>query len=177
MRKPLFALVAFLLASGPSDEPAAPDAAPMVAQSLPPLTEATWAFSDNGTLYLVGKTSGQVVKVRADNATPAPEPEKPRPKPVPVDSFKPVAAFLFFDMHNFNPEQAALKTDTALKEAASRAGVPLYAAFVDDPEFSGPTWQAAIGRTGTPCLVMLDKDNKPKTVKITSRNDVLEALK
>lgn len=177
VRKPLFAFMAFLLASGPAPEPAAPDSAPVVAQSLPPLADSSWAFTDNGTLYLVGKTSGQVIKIRADNSSPNIEPEKPRPKPVPVDNFQPVAAFLFFDAQHLTVDQAAIKTDSSLKDAASRAGVPLFCAFADDPDFTGPTWQAAINRTGTPCMVLLDKANKPKTVKINSRADVLEALK
>jgi len=180
MRKPALALLSFLLVgSGSNPEPLVDpvaDPVPMVAHTVPPSSESQWGFGDGGSYYLVGKTTGSVTILRASNIPPEPD-RKPRPAPRPVAEFKPVAAFLFFDPRNFTVDQAAIKTDPDLRAAASRAGVPLYSVFSDESEFAGPTWQSAIGQTGTPCLVLLDKANRPKTVKIQTAADVLEALK
>jgi hypothetical protein len=134
-------------------------------------------FGDGGSFFLVGKTTGIVTIVRTGESAQVEPDRKPPPKPTPVAEFKPVAAFLFFDSKNFTVAQATIKNDVSLREAASRLGVPLYSVFSDEAEFAGPTWQSAIGQTGTPCLVLLDKANKPKTVKIQTVADVLEALK
>lgn len=174
MLKPLFALLVVLFASGPAPELTP---APIMAHSIPPLAESSWAFSDGGSFFLVGKTTGTVTIVRSGESAQVEPDRKPTPKPTPVAEFKPVAAFLFFDSKNFTVAQATIKNDVSLREAASRLGVPLYSVFSDESEFSGSTWQAAIKQTGTPCLVLLDKDNKPKTVKIQTGADVLEALK
>lgn len=102
---------------------------PIIAQSLPAISEPSWSFADGGAVYFVGKETGNVTVIRAD-ARPRPAP-KPQPTPPPV-VVKPVAwATLILPADKLTPEMAAWRTDAEIRKAMSDGKI-VYRSYLDN---------------------------------------------
>jgi hypothetical protein len=175
MHKPLLAFLTLLIASGsaPADSP------DITAQSLPAITEPSWSFSDNGSVYLVGKQSGRVTIIRS--ADPQPEPEKPRPKPPPVPDQITGVKWFSVIVDPSNPEQAAWRTSTDLRKAVEAKGIEFrtYASIEQDIDTLG--FRQMLTTSGTPCVILQDGGGKmlkvisPKTLDDLTK--IVEAIK
>lgn len=155
--KYLPALLAALAIGGNDDAIVPPLPGGIQAQSVPPLTEASWSFSDNGATYFVGKQTGRIVILRSDRTPePAPQPA-PVPPPVPIVE---KAAWISLVVDPADSQAATYRTDPQARLAISRAGVEFrsYAATERDIDTLG--FRSIVTETGLPTVILQDKTGK-----------------
>ena len=89
------------------------------ATSLPAMSESSWIFVDGGNTFLVGKQSGSVLILRSGDE---PRPQ-PRPIPIPIPDTLTGVKWLSVIVDTDNPDQAAWRTDSALRTEVERKAI------------------------------------------------------
>ena len=183
MSRPLIAAVALLLTGQtPSPEPLPTPSPPaqISAQSLPPIAESTWQFTDQGTVYLVGKQSGKVTIIRG--GLPAPD-EKPVPPPPIPPGPAPLGGVKWFSVvvDPNSPEQAAWRTDTQLRREVLSRGIQFRTYLATEADIDQLGFQSVVGSTGTPTVILQDAQGKMLKVmrpqNLSDIVDLVEAIK
>lgn len=150
---------------------------PIIAQSLPAIAEPSWSFVDAGTVYFVGKETGNVTVIRAD-ARPRPAP-KPQPTPPPV-VVKPVAwATLILPADKLTPEMAAWRTDAEIRKAMSDGKI-VYRSYLDtESDIDQLNFRPFIAKDlGLPQVVTQAVDGSVIQAKtVQSTQDIVNAIK
>ena len=153
--------------------------ADMVATSLPALSEPSWAITDGGTTYLVGKQSGSVLIIRSGE-----EPErrpKPRPIPIPTPETLTGVKWMSVIVDPSSPDQAAWRTDSALRTEVERKSINYRSYLSTESDVDTLCFRSSLQATGTPCVILQDANGKMvKTIRPTSLGDImaiLEAIK
>ena len=151
------ALLAVLAIGGTDDATVPPLPSGIQAQSVPPLTEASWSFTDNGTTYFVGKQTGRIVILRSDQ-TPEPAPQ-PAPVPPPVPNVE-KAAWISLIVDPADSQAATYRTDPQARSSISRAGIEFrtYVATERDIETLG--FRSIVTEQGLPTVILQDKTGK-----------------
>lgn len=178
MSRPLLAALALLI-TGQTPAPAPVDPpSGIVAQSLPPIAEPSWQFADQGTVYLVGKTTGKVVVIRGGTPGPAPAPvpdDKPKPPPVP-DQITGVKWFSVIVDPN-SPEQAAWRTNPALRDSIAKSGLQFRTYLSTETDIDTLGFRSTLGSTGTPCVILQDSSGKlVKSMSPQSLRDIVDLV-
>ena len=147
------ALLALFALGGEPEQLNPPAPGRMQAQSVPPLTEESWSFQDNGNTYFVGKSTGRLLILRGES-TPDPQ---PAPQPPPVPSVKKVA-WVSLICDPSDAIAAAYRTDPQARLTLSRAGVEFrtYVATERDIDILG--FRSIVTDVGLPLVVTQDKD-------------------
>ena len=159
MTKTILATIAFLITG--MVPPADPEN--ITAQSLPAITEPSWSFTDAGNTYLIGKSTGRVVVIRGTQPAPIPTPDgRPKPPPIPpiIDSIPGVKWFSVIVDPN-SPEQAAWRTDPALRKALELHGVEFRTYLATEQDIDTLGFRATVTATGTPCVILQDQSGRP----------------
>lgn len=166
-------LLAFFASGAAPAEPSGE----ITARSVPPIAEESWSFTDRGTVYFVGKTSGQVRFVRADTPSPDTEPEKPRPKPPPAPS--PVTGVKWFSVivDPDNAAQAAWRTNPELRAEVARRGIEFRSYLSTESDIDHLGFQQVVGSTGTPCVILQSESGKMlKVLRPQSLADIVDLV-
>lgn len=154
--------------------------ADMVATSLPALSEPSWAITDNGTTYLVGKQSGSVLIIRSGDVAPRPTPT-PTPPPLPVPDVLSGVKWMSVIVDPSSPEQAAWRTDSALRTEVERKSINYRSYLSTESDIDTLCFRSSLTTTGTPCVIMQDAAGKlVKVIRPASLGDImaiLEAIK
>ena len=154
--------------------------ADMVATSLPAIAEPSWAITDNGTTYLIGKQSGTVLIIRSGDVAPRPTPT-PTPPPLPVPDTLSGVKWMSVIVDPSSPEQAAWRTDSALRSEVERKAINYRSYLSTESDIDTLCFRASLAATGTPCVILQDANGKLiKTIRPTSLGDImaiLEAIK
>ena len=136
------------------------------ATSLPPLTEESWTFADNGNVYYVGKMSGKVTVARGGR--PEPRPDDIKPPPVVKKGVKWFS--LVVDLNDAG--SAAYRTDTDARQKLSKAGIEYRTYVSTESDIDSLRLREVIEKTGLPAVVTQDKDgNVIESRKVTSGNE------
>lgn len=149
-------------------------AADIVAQSLPVLSEPSWAFTDQGKTYLVGKESGKVTILRSNEV----EPEKPRPKPPPPVPDQ-VAGVKWFSVivDPSNAEQAAWRTNSELRNELDKRKIEFRTYLSTETDIDTLGFRQTVTTTGTPCVILQDGSGKLiKTVAPKTLDDLIKIM-
>ena len=154
--------------------------ADMVATSLPAIAEPSWTFADNGNTYLVGKQSGSVLIIRSGDIAPRPTPT-PTPPPLPVPDTLSGVKWMSVIVDPSNPEQAAWRTDSALRSEVERKAINYRSYLSTESDIDTLCFRSSLTTTGTPCVILQDANGKlVKVIRPTSLGDImaiLEAIK
>ena len=139
-----------------------------------PSAEERVVFNHNGFTYFVGKQTGQVV-VLASDTPPAPVPP---PKPKPDDDSKPVirqAAWFSLIVDPSSPEQAAWRTDPAVRSLVTDAKAQFRSYASTERDIDTLNFRDEV-EAGLPVVVIQDKTGKVLQVKKVSSLDDLKTL-
>jgi len=139
-----------------------------------PSTEERVVFNHAGYTYFVGKTTGQVVVLGSDSE-PAPVPP---PKPKPDDDTKPVirqAAWFSLIVDPSSPEQAAWRTDPAVRSLVTDAKAQFRSYASTERDIDTLNFRDEV-EAGLPVVVIQDKAGKVLQVKKVSSLDDLKTL-
>lgn len=151
--------------------------ADMVARSLPAIAEPSWSFVDQGTVYLIGKSTGSVTIIRSGDV----EPEKPRPKPPPVPDTVTGVKWFSVIVDPSSPEQAAWRTDSALRSEVERKAINYRSYLSNESDIDSLGFRSSLQATSTPCVILQDANGKlVKTIRPANLTDImtlLEAIK
>lgn len=154
--------------------------ADMVATSLPALSEPSWAITDGGNTYLIGKQSGSVLIIRSGDVAPRPTPT-PTPPPLPVPDVLTGVKWMSVIVDPSSPEQAAWRTDSALRSEVERKAINYRSYLSTESDVDTLCFRASLTTTGTPCVILQDASGKlVKTIRPASLGDImaiLEAIK
>ena len=144
---PLFYAAAFIAGQQPP-----PDPAEITAQSVPAIAEASWAFSHDGNLFLVGKETGRVQIVRGT----APPSNDTRPKPPPPPA--PTARVKWFSVvvDPNDPAQAAWRTSAALRAALAGKSVEFRTYASNEQDIDTLGFRPHLTQAGTPMVILQD---------------------
>ncbi len=147
------------------------------ATSLPVMSEASWIFVDGGNTFLVGKQSGTVLILRSGDE---PRPQ-PRPIPIPIPDAITGVKWLSVIVDTDNPDQAAWRTDSALRTEVERKAINYRSYLSTEADIDTLGFRASLQSTGTPCLILQDAAGKlVKTIRPANLADImaiLEAIK
>lgn len=155
--KYLPALLAAFVISHTDDATVPPMPGGIQAQSVPPLTEASWSFTDNGATYFVGKQTGQIVILRSDQ-TPEPAPQ-PAPVPPPVPNVE-KTAWISLIVDPADSQAATYRTDPQARLAISRAGVEFRSYVVTERDIDTLGFRSIVTETGLPTVILQDKSGR-----------------
>ena len=154
--------------------------ADMVATSLPAMSEPSWAITDGGNTYLVGKQSGTVLIIRSGDIAPRPTPP-PRPIPIPIPDPITGVKWLSVIVDTDNPDQAAWRTDSALRTEVERKAINYRSYLATESDVDSLGFRASLQSTGTPCVILQDANGKlVKVIRPANLADImaiLEAIK
>ena len=154
--------------------------ADMVATSLPAIAEPSWAITDGGNTYLVGKQSGSVLIIRSGDVTPRPTPT-PTPPPLPVPDVLSGVKWMSVIVDPSSPEQAAWRTDSALRSEVERKAINYRSYLSTESDIDTLCFRSSLTTTGTPCVILQDANGKlVKVIRPASLGDImaiLEAIK
>jgi hypothetical protein len=152
--------------------------ADMVATSLPAMSEPSWAITDGGNTYLVGKQSGTVLIIRSGDIAPRPQ---PRPIPIPIPDAITGVKWLSVIVDTDNPDQAAWRTDSALRTEVERKAINYRSYLSTEADIDSLGFRASLQSTGTPCVILQDANGKlVKVIRPANLADImaiLEAIK
>jgi hypothetical protein len=152
--------------------------ADMVATSLPAMSEPSWAITDGGNTYLVGKQSGTVLIIRSGDIAPRPQ---PRPIPIPIPDPITGVKWLSVIVDPDNPDQAAWRTDSALRTEVERKAINYRSYLATESDVDSLGFRASLQSTGTPCVILQDASGKlVKVIRPANLADImaiLEAIK
>lgn len=152
--------------------------ADMVATSLPAMSEPSWAITDGGNTYLVGKQSGTVLIIRSGDIAPRPQ---PRPIPIPTPDIITGVKWLSVIVDTDNPDQAAWRTDSALRSEVERKAINYRSYLATESDVDSLGFRASLQSTGTPCVILQDANGKlVKVIRPANLADImaiLEAIK
>lgn len=147
--------------------------------TLPPQTESTVVFTDNGITYIVGTRTGTVTKfVGGSSPEPVPTPI-PDPPPVPpvVPSSEKPAWFSFV----FDPSDTAamiLRADRQVRESLAGIGVTFRAYASNQSEVVSLGLKDAIGSLKMPVAISQRADGTIIDAKsVTNSKDILSIIK
>ncbi len=147
------------------------------ATSLPAMSEASWIFVDGGNTYLIGKQSGSVLILRSGDE---PRPQ-PRPIPIPIPDTLTGVKWLSVIVDTDNPDQAAWRTDSALRSEVERKAINYRSYLSTEADIDTLGFRASLQSTGTPCVILQDASGKlVKTIRPANLADImaiLEAIK
>jgi hypothetical protein len=150
----------------------------MVATSLPAMSEPSWAITDGGNTYLVGKQSGTVLIIRSGDIAPRPQ---PRPIPIPTPDIITGVKWLSVIVDTDNPDQAAWRTDSALRSEVERKAINYRSYLSTEADIDSLGFRSSLQSTGTPCVILQDANGKlVKVIRPASLADImaiLEAIK
>lgn len=155
--KYLSAILAAIALGGTDDATAPPMPGGTQAQSVPPLTEASWSFTDNGTTYFVGKQTGRIVILRSDQA-PEPAPQ-PAPVPPPVPNVE-KAAWISLIVDPADSQAATYRTDPQARLAIGRAGIEFRTYVVTERDIDTLGFRSIVTEQGLPTVILQDKAGK-----------------
>ncbi len=145
------------------------------ATSLPAMSESSWIFVDGGNTYLVGKQSGSVLILRSSD-----EP-RPRPIPIPIPDAITGVKWLSVIVDTDNPDQAAWRTDSALRTEVERKAINYRSYLSTESDIDTLGFRASLQSTGTPCVILQDANGKlVKVIRPANLADImaiLEAIK
>lgn len=154
--------------------------ADMVATSLPALSEPSWAITDGGNTYLVGKQSGSVLIIRSGDIAPRPTPT-PTPPPLPVPDVLSGVKWMSVIVDPSSPEQAAWRTDSALRTEVERKSINYRSYLSTESDIDTLCFRSSLTTTGTPCVILQDANGKlVKVIRPATLADImaiLEAIK
>jgi hypothetical protein len=152
--------------------------ADMVATSLPAMSEPSWAITDGGNTYLVGKQSGTVLIIRSGDIAPRPQ---PRPIPIPIPDAITGVKWLSVIVDTDNPDQAAWRTDSALRTEVERKAINYRSYLSTEADIDSLGFRASLQSTGTPCVILQDANGKlVKVIRPANLADIMaivEAIK
>jgi hypothetical protein len=152
--------------------------ADMVATSLPAMSEPSWAITDGGNTYLVGKQSGTVLIIRSGDIAPRPQ---PRPIPIPIPDAITGVKWLSVIVDTDNPDQAAWRTDSALRTEVERKAINYRSYLSTESDVDSLGFRSSLQSTGTPCVILQDANGKlVKVIRPANLADImaiLEAIK
>lgn len=145
--KPILMTLAMLAGAMPDEPPAE-----ITSQSVPAIAEASWAFSHDGNLFLVGKETGRVQIVRGH----APPPDDTRPKPPPPPA--PTARVKWFSVvvDPNDPAQAAWRTSAALRAALAGKSVEFRTYASNEQDIDTLGFRPHLTQAGTPMVILQD---------------------
>lgn len=162
-------LVALVVAAG-SVPAYAPPTEQATATALPAMQEASWVFTDRGTTYLVGKSSGSVLIIRSN--APTPDPIKPEPLPPATK-----AAYFTLIVDPNSPDQASYRTDTTTRERLTRAGISFRTYNSGEADIASLNFTPLIQRHGLPLAIVQDASGKLIIAeKIDSSNELYSLI-
>lgn len=154
--------------------------ADMVATSLPALSEPSWTFADNGTVYLIGKQSGSVTILRSGDITPRPTPT-PTPPPLPVPDVLTSVKWMSVIVDPSSPDQASWRTDSSLRSEVERKSINYRSYLSTESDIDTLCFRSSLQATGTPCVILQDANGKlVKVIRPANLADImaiLEAIK
>jgi hypothetical protein len=170
MLKPLVALLISLVAM-----PVMADTGQAI--SLPAMSESSWMVVDGGNTYLIGKQSGSVLILRSGDE---PRPQ-PRPIPIPIPDTLTGVKWLSVIVDPDNPDQAAWRTDSALRSEVERKAINYRSYLTTESDVDTLGFRASLQAAGTPCVIMQDANGKLiKVIRPANLGDImviLEAIK
>lgn len=120
------------------------------ATSLPPLTEESWTFADNGNVYYVGKVSGRVTIARGLR----PGPDELKPPPVVRKTIK----WFSVIVDPASPLHAAYRTDPQARQKLAGAGIEFRTYAVTEADIDALGLRDIVTRVGLPIAVTQDQD-------------------
>lgn len=136
------------------------------ATSLPPLTEESWTFADNGNVYYVGKMSGKVTVARGGR--PEPRPDDIKPPPIVNKDIK----WFTLIVDPTSLAQAVYRTDAEARQKLAGAGVEFRTYLVTEADIDFLNLRDIVTRVGLPIVVTQDKDgNILDCRKVNSQSD------
>lgn len=160
---------------------ASAQAADMVATSLPAIAEPSWAITDGGTTYLVGKQSGSVLIIRSGDEPERPRPRPTPPPPLPVPDVLTGVKWMSVIVDPSSPEQAAWRTDSALRTEVERKAINYRSYLSTESDIDTLCFRSSLTTTGTPCVILQDANGKlVKVIRPANLADImaiLEAIK
>ncbi len=147
------------------------------ATSLPAMSESSWMVVDGGNTYLIGKQSGSVLILRSGDE---PQP-RPRPIPIPIHDTLTGVKWLSVIVDTDNPDQAAWRTDSALRSEVERKAINYRSYLTTEADIDSLGFRASLQATGTPCVILQDAAGKlVKVIRPANLADImaiLEAIK
>lgn len=142
------------------------------ATSLPPLTEESWTFADNGNVYYIGKTTGKVTVTRGGQPNPKPDDLKPPP------IIKKTVKWFSLIVDPTSPVQAAYRTDPEARFKLVEAGVEFRTYAFTEADIDMLGLRDIVTRVGLPIAVLQDQDgNIVDCRKINSTDDWKSVVK
>ncbi len=145
------------------------------ATSLPAMLESSWMVVDGGNTYLIGKQSGSVLILRSGD-----EP-RPQPRPIPIPDAITGVKWLSVIVDPDNPDQAAWRTDSALRSEVERKAINYRSYLSTESDVDSLGFRASLQSTGTPCVILQDAAGKlVKVIRPANLADImaiLEAIK
>jgi len=143
------------------------------ATSLPAMSESSWIFVDQGNTYLIGKQSGSVLILRSGDE---PRPQ-PRPIPIPIPDAITGVKWLSVIVDTDNPDQAAWRTDSALRTEVERKAINYRSYLTSESDVDSLGFRALLQSTGTPCVILQDANGKlVKTIRPANLADIMAIL-
>jgi hypothetical protein len=147
------------------------------ATSLPAMSESSWMVVDGSNTYLIGKQSGSVLILRSGDE---PRPQ-PRPIPIPIPDTITGVKWLSVIVDTDNPDQAAWRTDSALRSEVERKAINYRSYLSTEADIDSLGFRASLQATGTPCVILQDANGKlVKVIRPANLADImaiLEAIK
>lgn len=145
--------------------------------TLPPQTEQTIVFTDNGTTYVVGLRSQTVTK-HAGGISPTPT---PTPTPTPVPPVVPTGekpAWFSLVVDPSDTEGLTLRGDKAVRDALASVGVLFRAYASNQSEAADFGLTAAIGNKTLPAVVSQRLDGTVIDVQsVKQPSDIVNIVK